>query len=314
MSKKIVVVGSSNTDMIIKTDHIPRPGETVIGGTFSTAAGGKGANQAVAAARAGGEVTLVARVGTDMFGDQAIEGFIKDNIDVKYVIKDPHQPSGMALIFVDEQGENSIAVASGANGKLSPADVQAASGIIAGADVIVMQLETPLDTIRAAVAIADPAGVKVILNPAPAQPLDEGILSKVSVLTPNESEAELRAGFAVLFAANNISLDAQNPEHLVLFPEMDAARDVAEISSACWSLLGVDAASMMCATSRMVVHRKGAARPAVVACTLLPYAREFELGDTLAAATKRPVSLNHPHCARFCVLGGGACSATAGES
>ncbi|MFP6689634.1 MAG: radical SAM protein [Alphaproteobacteria bacterium] len=130
----------------------------------------------------------------------------------------------------------------------------------------------------------------------------------------HESEAELRAGFAVLFAANNISLDAQNPEHLVLFPEMDAARDVAEISSACWSLLGVDAASMMCATSRMVVRRKGSARPAVVACTLLPYAREFELGDTLAAATKRPVSLNHPHCARFCVLGGGACSATTGES
>jgi ribokinase len=197
MSKKIVVVGSSNTDMIIKTDHIPQPGETVIGGTFSTAAGGKGANQAVAAARAGGEVTLVARVGADMFGDQAIEGFIKDNIDVKHVIKDAHQPSGMALIFVDEQGENSIAVASGANGKLSPADVQAASGIIAGADVIVMQLETPLDTIRAAVAIADPAGVKVILNPAPAQPLDEGILSKVSVLTPNESEAELLTGIAV---------------------------------------------------------------------------------------------------------------------
>ena len=124
---------------------------------------------------------------------------------------------------------------------------------------------------------------------------------------------ELRAGYASLFAAHDIALDAENPEHLVLFPEMDARRDVAEITSACWDILGVDQASMMCATSRMVVRRKGAARPAVVACTLLPYAPEFELGDTLAAATQRPVSLNHPHCARFCVLGGGACSATAGE-
>ena len=197
MGKKNVIVGSLNTDMVIKTDHIPRPGETVIGGTFSTASGGKGSNQAVAAARAGGEVTFVARVGTDMFGDQAIEGFVKDNIDVGHVIKDPHQPSGVALIFVDQQGENSIAVASGANDKLSAADVHTASGIIAGADVVVMQLEIPLDTIRAVVAIADRAGVKVILNPAPAQPLDEEILSKVSVLTPSESEAELLTGIAV---------------------------------------------------------------------------------------------------------------------
>lgn len=129
----------------------------------------------------------------------------------------------------------------------------------------------------------------------------------------HESEAELRAGYASLFAAHDIALDAENPEHLVLFPEMDARRDVAEITSACWDILGVDQATMMCATSRMVVRRKGAARPAVVACTLLPYAPEFELGDSLAAATQRPVRLNHPHCARFCVLGGGACSATAGE-
>ena len=129
----------------------------------------------------------------------------------------------------------------------------------------------------------------------------------------HQSEAELRAGYAALFVKNGIALDAENPEDLVLFPEMDPWRDVAEITSACWGLLGVDEASMMCATSRMVVRRKGAARAAVVACTLLPYAPEFELGETLAAATNRPVSLNHPHCARFCVLGGGACSATPGE-
>lgn len=197
MSKKIVVIGSSNTDMILKVEHIPKPGETVIGGTFSTAAGGKGANQAVAAARAGADVTFVARVGTDMFGIQAIEGFVKDNINVNHVLKDADQPSGVALIFVDDKGENSIAVASGANGKLSPADIYAVREVIAEADVVVMQLETPLDTISEAVAIADQAGVKVILNPAPAQPLDEEILSKVSVLTPNETEAEMLTGFTV---------------------------------------------------------------------------------------------------------------------
>lgn len=197
MSNKIVVVGSSNTDMIIKTEHIPKPGETVIGGDFSTAAGGKGANQAVAAARAGGTVRFVARVGKDVFGDQAIEGFVKDNIDVSHIVRDAREPSGVALIFVDHKGENSIAVASGANGSLSPADAQAAEEAIADADVLVMQLETPLETIGEAAAMGARARVKSILNPAPAQPLDDQLLSHVSILTPNESEAELLTGIAV---------------------------------------------------------------------------------------------------------------------
>ena len=169
MGSKIAVVGSSNTDMIIKMERIPKPGETVLGGEFTTASGGKGANQAVAAARAGGTVRLVARVGTDMFGEQAVEGFVSDNIDVSHVLRDRGEPSGIALIFVDHQGENSIAVASGANGRLSPADVQAAAGAIAEADVLIMQLETPLDTVGEAYAIAARAGVRSILNPAPAQ-------------------------------------------------------------------------------------------------------------------------------------------------
>ncbi|MBM3561458.1 MAG: radical SAM protein, partial [Alphaproteobacteria bacterium] len=123
-----------------------------------------------------------------------------------------------------------------------------------------------------------------------------------------QSEAELRRGYARLFAAHAIALDAADGKHLVLFPEMDASQDVAEITEACWDILGVAPDAMMCAHSRMVVKRKGAARPAVVACTLLPYDSEFELGPTLAVAA-RPVKLNHPHCARFCVLGGGSCSA-----
>jgi ribokinase len=193
----IVVVGSSNTDMIIKLDRIPRPGETILGGDFSTAAGGKGANQAVAAARAGGKVTFVARVGDDVFGRQAVQGFVADGIDTSRVLTDSDAPSGVALIFVDGSGENSIAVASGANARLTPDDVLSARDAIASADVLVAQLETPVDTVRAAVELAAEHGVRVVLNPAPAQPLGEEILRHVSVLTPNETEAELLTGIEV---------------------------------------------------------------------------------------------------------------------
>jgi len=191
MGKRIVVVGSSNTDMIIKMPHIPEPGETIIGGDFSTAAGGKGANQAVAAARAGGDVTFIARLGDDMFGQRAKEAFVADNINVDHVILDKKAPSGVALIFVGQDGENSIGVASGANAKLSASDILSAKDVIASADVLVMQLEIPLETVKAAASIASKNGVKIILNPAPAQQLDDDILQLVSILTPNESEAQL---------------------------------------------------------------------------------------------------------------------------
>jgi ribokinase len=193
----IVVIGSSNTDMIIRLDRIPRPGETILGGEFVTAAGGKGANQAVGAARAGGQVTFIARVGQDMFGDQAVAGFRRDRINVDSVSRDRTAPSGVALIFVAKDGENSIAVAGGANARLSPADVKKAKAAIASASVLVMQLETPLETVQAAAELAARAGVRVILNPAPAQPLPDRLLQLVSILTPNETEAELLTGIAV---------------------------------------------------------------------------------------------------------------------
>ena len=198
----ILVVGSSNTDMIIKLDRIPRPGETILGGAFVTAAGGKGANQAVGAARAGGQVTFIARVGHDMFGDQAVAGFIRDGINVNHVVRDKTNPSGVALIFVAKDGENSIAVAGGANAKLSPADVRKATAAFAGASVLVMQLETPLETVQAAADFAAKTGVRVILNPAPAQPLPDKLLKCVSILTPNETEAELLTGIAVTNTAS----------------------------------------------------------------------------------------------------------------
>jgi len=196
-SKRILVIGSSNTDMIIKLDRIPRPGETLLGGEFTIAAGGKGANQAVGAARAGGSVSFIARVGKDMFGQQAVAGFVRDGIEVGHVVYDRRSPSGVALIFVAKDGENSIAVASGANGKLSAADVRKAKGAFAGAGVVVMQLETPLETVAAAVELAAKAGVRVILNPAPARELPDSLLRLVSILTPNESEAEFLSGVKV---------------------------------------------------------------------------------------------------------------------
>lgn len=197
MKPKILVVGSSNTDMIVKVPQIPRPGETLLGGEFVTAAGGKGANQAVGAARAGGDVTFIARVGRDMFGDRAVAGFVRDRINVNYVSRDAHSPSGVALIFVAKSGENSIGVAGGANAMLSPADVNRAKAAFASAHVLVMQLETPIPTVLAAAELAQKHGVRIILNPAPAQPLSDRLLRLISILTPNESEAETLTGIKV---------------------------------------------------------------------------------------------------------------------
>jgi ribokinase len=195
--KNILVVGSSNTDLIIRVPRIPRPGETVLGGEFSTAAGGKGANQAVAAARAGGLVTFVARLGVDGFGDRALANFESDGIDARFVFRDGDTPSGIALITVDERGENSISVASGANALLSAADVERAGPAFAAADVVLFQLETPLETVAAAAREAKRRGVPVVLNPAPARDLDDGLLRLVAVLTPNEQEAERLTRIAV---------------------------------------------------------------------------------------------------------------------
>lgn len=196
-SSKIVVVGSANTDMIIQLERIPRPGETILGGEFSMAAGGKGANQAVAAARAGGAVDFIACVGEDMFGQQAVAGFEKDGINMAHIIRHPTSPSGVALIFVDQKGENSIAVASGANGQLLPEHINGAAEAIASAGILVMQLEIPMVTVHKAAALAADNNVKVILNPAPAQMLSDELLANISILTPNETEAELLTGIAV---------------------------------------------------------------------------------------------------------------------
>ncbi len=198
MGQRIVVVGSANTDMVITVPHLPRPGETVLGGTFRSAGGGKGANQAVAAARAGGQVSFIARVGRDGFGDQGLAAWRLDGIDCAPVVRDEQAPSGVALIFVDHQAENCIAVASGANDRLVGADIDGAAAAIAAAAILLIQLEIPLPTVARAAERARAAGVRVILNPAPARALEPGLLRLVSVLTPNETEAEALTGIAIV--------------------------------------------------------------------------------------------------------------------
>jgi ribokinase len=194
---KIVVVGSVNIDMVVKGKSLPAPGETVAGGQFVLAGGGKGANQAVAAARLGGNVTLVAKVGQDMFGDQALAQFRKEGIDIEGILRDPVHATGVALILVDEKGENMISVASGANHALKPEEIDNVASLIENADLLMLQMEIPLDCIRRAVELAAKAGVPVILNPAPASPLEASLLRLVTYLTPNESEAEKLTGVPV---------------------------------------------------------------------------------------------------------------------
>jgi len=199
---RIVVVGSANTDMIIRLKRIPRPGETILGGQFLTAAGGKGANQAVSAARAGGNVSFIARLGQDVFGDQAVAGYAGDGIEVAHVVRDSKLPSGVGLIFLAQDGQNSIAVAGGANERLSPMDIKKATRLFRGASIVLVQLEIPLQTVKAAIRLAVQAGARVILNPAPARPLPDQLLRQVSIVTPNETEAELPTGVRVTSVAS----------------------------------------------------------------------------------------------------------------
>lgn len=194
MRPKVVVVGSSNTDMVVQMPRLPAPGETILGGEFVVAAGGKGANQAVAAARLGAQVTFVARIGTDMLGDQSLKNFAADGLVTDYIVRDAAQPSGVALIMVGGSGENMIAVASGANGQLGPLDVARAEDAIREASVLLLQLEIPMPTVRYSAEAARKAGLTVILNPAPARDLDEDLLKKVSVLTPNSTETKILTG------------------------------------------------------------------------------------------------------------------------
>jgi ribokinase len=194
MKPRILVIGSANVDMIIKVPHIPRPGETILGGDFFKVQGGKGANQAVAAARAGGNVIFAGCVGNDSLGADTLTCLKKEGIDVSFVKISPDKPTGVALINVAATGENSIAVAPGANHAVTPDDIQAIEHVIAEAQIVLLQHEIPVPAIRTAIEIASVHKIPVILNPAPAFPIASDLLSKIEYLTPNEHEAAMITG------------------------------------------------------------------------------------------------------------------------
>lgn len=219
-SRKIVVVGSSNTDMVIKAKHLPRPGETVLGGTFFMNPGGKGANQAVAAARLGGRVSFICKTGNDIFGHQSQTLFKEEGIDTSCVFSDPEHPSGVALITVDEKAENCIVVASGANAHLSPLDLREATEPIDQADIVLMQLEIPMETIEYVAGTAFSKNKKVILNPAPAHTLPASLLRHLYMITPNETEAEIITGVEITDEASALeaarSLSQMGVQHIII--------------------------------------------------------------------------------------------------
>jgi len=195
--RKIVVVGSTNTDMVVKSTRIPVPGESIVGGNFFMNAGGKGANQAVAAARLGGDVTFIAKTGNDIFGKQALELFKNEGINCGHLFVDETTPSGVALIILDAKGENCIVVALGANNNLTADEVLSARAEFEAADVVLMQLETPIETVVKTAEACFLLGKKVVLNPAPACTLPPELFKYLYLITPNETEAEILTGVVV---------------------------------------------------------------------------------------------------------------------
>ena len=194
---KIAVIGSSNVDMIIKSSHLPRPGETVGGGVFAKVNGGKGANQAVAAARAGGNVTFISCLGNDDFAPAMLNNFKTDNIDTKYIFVEKDVATGIALILVDDKGENCISVAPGANHRLSAEHIKKAETAINESEIILLQLEIPVESVLFAIELAHKHKKKVLLNPAPARQIDDKHLAMIHSLVLNETEAEFLTGLPV---------------------------------------------------------------------------------------------------------------------
>jgi ribokinase len=194
VSGAIVVVGSLNADLVVRTPRFPVPGETITGTGFAVFSGGKGANQAVAAARLGGRVAMIGRVGRDDQGRTLRSGLEAAGVDAEAVQGDEGAATGVAVITIDAAGQNEIVLAPGANARLTPADVERSRSLIQGASVLLLQLEVPLETVEAAARVARGAGVQVILDPAPARPEAAALLPLVDFVTPNENELRVLAG------------------------------------------------------------------------------------------------------------------------
>jgi ribokinase len=191
MSKKngyVLIIGSSNMDLNIYSERLPKPGETVTGGTFKQSLGGKGANQAIASIRSGAKTIFIAKIGKDAFGEQMISRLTNEGIDMSHIIRDPQEASGVAFIMIDYKGENIISVAPGANARLNPIEIQANSGIIKNAKSLVVQMELPIETIEEIFKIASQGNVIKILNPAPLKPIPIKVLKNIDIIVPNKGE------------------------------------------------------------------------------------------------------------------------------
>ena len=206
---RLVVLGSVNADHVLRVPHFPRPGETLTGHSYQVVPGGKGANQAVAAARLGAAVSFIARIGDDAIGRQMKTGFANDGIDVSAVELDDKLPTGIAIIYVSDEGENSIGLSTEANGALDTAMVKRHEAMIAGAHTLLLQLEVPLESVFEAAKLARSHGTRVVLNPAPAQPLSADLLALVDLITPNQTEAELLTGVKVTGEASAAQASAR---------------------------------------------------------------------------------------------------------
>ena len=206
---RLVVLGSVNADHVLRVPHFPRPGETLSGHSYQVVPGGKGANQAVAAARLGAAVSFIARIGDDAIGRQMKAGFAADGIEVSAVEQDERLPTGIAIIYVSDEGENSIGLSTEANGALDTAMVKRHEAMIAGAHTLLLQLEVPLDSVLEAARLARAHGTRVVLNPAPAQPLSSELLALVDLITPNQTEAELLTGVKVTGEASAAQASAR---------------------------------------------------------------------------------------------------------
>ncbi|MCL4641911.1 MULTISPECIES: ribokinase [Olivibacter] len=218
--KKIIVAGSMNMDMVVKTSHIPRPGETVLGGSFFMNPGGKGANQAIAVARLGGDVAFIGKMGDDIFGKQSAQLFEEEGVNTQGIVSDAALPSGIALITVDQKGENSIVVAPGANANLKATDVEKALTYYPDAALLLIQLEIPMDTVAYTAKRAKEKGMKIILNPAPANELPKEVFELMDIITPNESEAEMLSGIRIadLDSAGQAArkIQAKGPKQVII--------------------------------------------------------------------------------------------------
>ncbi len=226
MDHSIVVLGSLNMDFVVRVAHLPAPGETVLGENFRMIPGGKGANQACAAGKLGGLTRMVGRVGYDVFGDQLKASLAAAGVDVAFVHATRSQPTGVALIWVDSSGQNSIVVASGANHALLASEIEGTRPAFRGARFALFQLETPLDAMEAAVTLAREEGARIILDPAPAQPLPPDLLARIDILTPNETEACILLGRM----PSNVSV-AEAPEMARAVRNMGPAAVVLKLGS-----------------------------------------------------------------------------------